>query len=82
MDVVLLCLAILAVAAYVAVPLYRGDTAPARQPRTASAGAEASRTALADLEVDLASGLIDDATYDHERAVLEARSRSEDGGND
>jgi cytochrome c-type biogenesis protein CcmI len=76
MDVALLCLAILAAAAYVAAPLYRTPPVPPTERRDGDA--DASRTALEDLEVDRASGLIDDATYARERAALERRAGASD----
>lgn len=68
MDVVALCVAIVGAAIYVAVPLYRSaPEPPAADPQVTGR----STAALADLEVDRASGLIDDATYHRERAALE-----------
>jgi cytochrome c-type biogenesis protein CcmH/NrfG len=72
MDVVLFALALLALAAFVAAPLYRSTASGERigtsdtDPRT-----DALARALRDLEIDRESGLLDDISYAEERAVLE-----------
>ena len=69
MDVVVLALVLLALTALVAAPLYR-PSGPDAHAGGEGAATEARERALADLEVDRASGLIDDATYRAERGAL------------
>jgi hypothetical protein len=73
MDVVVLALVLLGLTALVAAPLYRASGRPPVLETHAGgegAGTEARQRALADLEVDRASGLIDDATYRAEHDAL------------
>jgi hypothetical protein len=68
MDAVVLSIVLVLLAAFVAAPLYRADRPPtAVRPKAPNGPREA---ALADLETDLGSGLIDRATYERERASL------------
>jgi hypothetical protein len=79
MDVALLSVAIIALAAFVAAPLYRrgapdeplDDTG--EPPGRTTAGEQALFGALDDLEVDRASGLLDAGSYAAEKAALKAR---------
>jgi hypothetical protein len=74
MDVVVLAVVLVALAAFVAAPLYRLSGSP--PPRAEAAGhGEALTTALEDLEIDRVSGLYDDAEYADERRTLETRLR-------
>jgi hypothetical protein len=75
MDVALFCLVLIGLAAFVAAPLYRPRPAsssddPARS--VTEARRQALDGALSDLEIDRASGLLDEASYALERGPLEA----------
>ena len=78
MDVILFCFVLLGLAAFVAAPLYRpasSHTIEAELGVTAVAVNDAAAAALSDLEVDRASGLIDESTYATQRAALLADVR-------
>jgi hypothetical protein len=71
MDVLAFCAVPLLLTAFVARPLYertKPQAPPALDPTR-----EVVVRALADLEIDHASGAVDDATYAAERASLEAQ---------
>jgi hypothetical protein len=68
MDVVIFAVVVLAVAAFVAAPLYAGDGA-GQSP--ASAPPAPVGDPLLDLEIDRESGLLTDGEYRRERADLE-----------
>lgn len=74
MDVVVLAVVLVGLAAFVAAPLYRVSP-PARQRIEAAdpERGEALATALEDLDIDRVSGLYDDAEYADERRALETR---------
>jgi cytochrome c-type biogenesis protein CcmI len=74
MDVVAFAVILVALAAFVAAPLYRQSAADAPEPPSADSRAEADLRALGDLEVDRESGLIDDADYAQERSAIEGRA--------
>jgi cytochrome c-type biogenesis protein CcmH/NrfG len=74
MDVVLFCGAVLLLSAFVAAPLYRRNAGPAAGPRAATGRREWVFRALRDLEIDRASGLIDEQVYEGERKVLETQA--------
>lgn len=70
MDVVVFAVILVGLAMFVAAPLYRpGRTAP-HESRD-DPGREATERALGDLELDRASGLVDQAAYERERATLD-----------
>ena len=72
MDVLVLAVALIGLAAFVAAPLY--STRPAREiGPTGSSGADAVAEALEDLEVDRASGLYDRDEYAEELRTLQQR---------
>ena len=74
MDVGIFCLVLLLLTAFVARPLYERTNHPARPaPAEDEATRDAVVAALSDLEIDRASGAVDEATYASERAALEAR---------
>lgn len=71
MDVILLALVLVGLAAFVAAPLYStGATAALPQSRPPPDPTEA---ALEDLEIDRASGLYDEAGYTEELRTLRER---------
>jgi len=73
MDVLVFCLVLLLLTAFVARPLYERRTTSNPDPLAAEREAR-HRTivrALSDLEVDRASGAVDESTYERERASLE-----------
>jgi hypothetical protein len=74
MDVVVFCLVLLGLTAFVARPLY-ARTKPGAEAdrREVEASHEVVVRALSDLEIDHASGAVDEATYTAERASLEGR---------
>jgi cytochrome c-type biogenesis protein CcmI len=76
MDVIAFAIVLLALAAFVAAPLY-SRVRPESQPGDAAADAHraAVTDALSDLAVDRASGLITEREYARERASLESFSR-------
>ena len=76
MDVLVLAMVLVGLAAFVAAPLYSTRAAPDIGPQ-ASSGADAVAAALEDLEVDRASGLYDGAEYSDELRTL--RQRLPDG---
>lgn len=72
MDVAVFSLVLLALTAFVAAPLYRAT--PKGRRDVGSAAARHTRTledALGDLELDRASGLLEQASYEEERAALQ-----------
>ena len=76
-DVFLFCLVLVGLAAFVAAPLYRPSSAlpsDANDGAVLAARRQAALSALRDLEVDHASGLVDDATYAMERGPLEVEA--------
>jgi hypothetical protein len=72
MDVVVFAVVLIGLAAYVAAPLYR-PAPPGPDDRPDDAGREAAAVALGDLELDRASGLVDEASYERERADLDSK---------
>ena len=68
MDLVVLCVVLVVLTAFVAVPLYRQPKAPAPAISPEEARRQAVEAALRDLEVDRESGLVDEQTYEAERA--------------
>ncbi len=75
MDVAIFALILIGLAAFVATPLYR----PTRQETDVSpdnARQEAITRALRDLELDRASGLVDEASYQRERAALDRQAHA------
>jgi len=80
MDVVVLALVLVGLAVFVAAPLY--SRATPSTPRADTAG-EARRAAavrdLNDLDVDRASGLLDETDYAQERAALDQRATGDPG---
>ena len=78
MDVLAFCIVLLVLAAFVAAPLYRPRPAPSAPDTRAVASAreEAVSRALDDLDVDRASGLVDEPTYALERHELESDAAS------
>jgi len=74
LDVVVFCLVLLALTAFVARPLYaRTNPSPRGDRRELEAAHDVVVRALSDLEIDRASGAVDEATYAAERASLEGR---------
>jgi hypothetical protein len=74
MDVVIFCAVLVALAAFVARPLYE-QTEPegTADRRELEAERDVIVRALSDLEIDHTSGAVDEATYRAERASLEGR---------
>jgi cytochrome c-type biogenesis protein CcmI len=71
-DVLVFCFVLLALTAFVARPLYQRSKAPdASDRRELEATHDVVVRALSDLEIDRASGAVDEATYEAERASLE-----------
>ena len=75
MDVVIFALVLVGLAGFVAAPLYRPTPAETPEPRD-DAGLEAIARAVRDLELDRASGLVDTAAYEHERAALDRQAQT------
>jgi cytochrome c-type biogenesis protein CcmI len=74
MDVLVFCVVLLALTAFVARPLYERAKSPSSTDRREiEAEHEVVVRALSDLEIDHASGALDEATYAAERASLEDR---------
>ena len=74
MDVVAFCIVLLALTAFVARPLYaRTNPSAGADRREPEATHDVVVRALSDLEIDRASGAVDEATYAAERASLEGR---------
>lgn len=73
MDVIVFAVILIGLAAFVASPLYKAADAPDEPPPSLDTGArrEATDRAIEDLEVDRASGLVDEASYARERAALD-----------
>jgi hypothetical protein len=69
-EITAFCFVLLALTAFVAAPLY-ADRNEAPQPNGVDDAQERLRTAVGELEVDRASGLLDEAAYRAERAALE-----------
>jgi len=69
MDVVVFAVILVGLAAFVAAPLYRPEPS-GRDERPDDSGLQALAQALGDLELDRASGLVDQASYEQERAAL------------
>jgi hypothetical protein len=77
-DVIVFCVLLVALAAFVAGPLYATRVPPASGGREDTP--DGTRAAVSDLEIDHASGLIDDQQYGEELADLQARvTRPSDG---
>lgn len=75
MDVVVFAVILIALAAFVAAPLYgRGSLQPTEDPSVSNARRDALLAALRELEVDKASGLLDSAEYETERSALESQA--------
>jgi hypothetical protein len=72
MDVAVFAVVLVALAAFVSAPLYRPTLVRTGAP-TADPGADAALSALGELEVDRESGLVDQASYETERAALEGQ---------
>jgi cytochrome c-type biogenesis protein CcmI len=70
-DIAIFALLLVALAAFVASPLYK--PASAAELPAPDARREALESALRDLELDRASGLLDDASYEQERSALESQ---------
>lgn len=71
-EITAFCFVLLALTVFVAAPLYADrDQAPESQPEVVDEAQERLRTAAQELEVDRASGLLDEAAYQVERAALE-----------
>jgi hypothetical protein len=80
MDVVVLALVLVGLAVFVAVPLYSRATPPApRADAVGEARREAAVRDLNDLDVDRASGLLDETDYAQERAALDRRATHDPG---
>ena len=74
MDVVVFCIVLVGLTAFVARPLYaRTKPRAGADRREVEATHETVIRALSDLEIDHASGAVDEATYEAERASLEDR---------
>lgn len=72
MDVLVFCVVLLALTAFVARPLYeRSKAVGPRDDRDLEARHDVVVRALSDLEIDHESGAVDEATYAAERASLE-----------
>jgi cytochrome c-type biogenesis protein CcmI len=72
MDVAVFAIILVALAAFVAAPLYRQPQgAEPTLPGETDSRAESVRAALRELEVDRASGLLTEAEYEEERSALE-----------
>lgn len=71
MDVAVFAIILLALAAFVATPLYRPRHEPLNQSGHRDARDDSLARALADLEVDRESGLLDEKSYSRERSSLE-----------
>jgi cytochrome c-type biogenesis protein CcmI len=71
-EITAFCFVLLALTVFVATPLY-SDRNLANQPRAEAAddAQHRLRTAVGELEVDRASGLLDEAAYRAERSALE-----------
>jgi cytochrome c-type biogenesis protein CcmI len=69
MDVAVFALILFALAGFVAAPLYR--PAPSEPTREGDARREQLEVALSELELDRATGLIDEAAYEQERRAIE-----------
>lgn len=80
MDVFVLALVLVGLAAFVAAPLYSraGPSAP-RPDAAGEASREAAVRDLNDLDVDRASGLLDETDYAQERAALDRRATGDPG---
>lgn len=74
MDALIFLVALCALAAFVAAPLYRRAESTQADPTAAELEArrDALTATLRELELDRASGLLDEADYRRERAHLEA----------
>lgn len=79
MDALIFAVALLALAAFVARPLYAGSPSAPGSDAEAAARSDSLVQALDDLEVDRRTGLIDEAEYLRQRAELEAGSGPADG---
>ncbi len=74
MDVLVFCFVLLLLTAFVARPLYeRSKPQSPADRREPEAEHDVVVRALSDLEIDHASGAVDEATYEAERASLEGR---------
>lgn len=72
MDVLIFCFVLLALTAFVARPLYERAQRTLPAPKTElEARHQVVVRALSDLEIDRASGAVDESTYDAERLALE-----------
>lgn len=73
MDVVAFAVILVGLAAFVAAPLYRAGETPvtARPQLDTAAHREAADRAIEDLEVDRASGLVDEDSYTRDRAAFD-----------
>ena len=78
-EITAFCFVLLALTVFVAAPLY-SDRSEADQPRAEAAdqAGQRLRTAARELEVDRASGLLDEAAYRAERAALERHHLGEE----
>jgi len=73
-DVVLFGIVLVLLTAFVAAPLYAGSGAPADESEGPDVRHESLVSALRELEVDRASGLLTDEGYEAERSALEAQA--------
>jgi cytochrome c-type biogenesis protein CcmI len=69
-EITAFCFVLLALTVFVAAPLY-ADRRELPESRAGDDASERLRTAVGELEVDRASGLLDEAAYRAERAALE-----------
>ena len=71
-EITAFCFVLLALTVFVAAPLYaERDEGAGSRPEGIDDAQERLRTAVGELEVDRASGLLDEAAYRAERAALE-----------
>lgn len=88
MDVLVFAAVLVGLAAFVAAPLYAKASRPAATPDRPDLAArrDAVLAGLRDLEIDHASGLLDEASYEAERSALETEAAgllaALEGGND
>ena len=76
-EVVAFCFVLLALTAFVAAPLYAPRSARQDPGSAADGASERLRQAIDELDVDRASGLLDEGAYRAERSALETRVAGE-----
>jgi len=76
-EITAFCFVLLALTVFVAAPLY-ADRSELPESEAVDGAGERLRTAVGELEVDRASGLLDEAAYRAERAALERHHLGEE----